>query len=89
MPHHASPLPGLILLASMLIALPFALPWPRQTTWLKSTALGKFLNNFNHFWLTHQFMGTVWGILLLLHPLPGLPGSFMHNKTWVSAWHVG
>ncbi|BDA50388.1 Respiratory burst oxidase homolog protein B [Coccomyxa sp. Obi] len=62
----------------MALALPFAFKWPKQASWLRYTPLGKVLNNFNTFYITHQIFFLTFVTLFMIHPVPG--HSHVHGK---------
>ncbi len=54
---------------------------PAQDTWL-----GRVLNNFRYFEVSHIAMFFVFYAVLLVHPVPGLPGRDNGDRrsvTWV------
>ena len=57
------------------LAYPFAFKWPRQMECLKHMFVGRFLNNFNYFWLSHQLLIWAWVVCMFAHPYPGVPGE--------------
>ena len=57
------------------------LPGPVQDTWL-----GRVLNNFRYFEVSHMVMFFLFYAVLLVHPIPGLPGRDNGDRrsvTWV------
>ncbi|GMH39883.1 hypothetical protein BSKO_07787 [Bryopsis sp. KO-2023] len=63
---------GIGMLTLFTIAFAFAAPWPRRSAWIRSTRLGKVLNNFNYFWYTHHLFAFFY-LLMFFHPMPALP----------------
>ena len=53
---------------------------PAQDTWL-----GRVLNNFRYFEVSHMIMFVVLYAVLLVHPVPGLPRDHGNGRsvTWV------
>lgn len=70
---------------ALLLGYPFAVYFPRQLECFKKTAVGKFLNNFVYFSITHIAMWSIFFVALVLHPLPGMPSQHKnhHSTTWV------
>ncbi|KAK9803880.1 hypothetical protein WJX72_001453 [[Myrmecia] bisecta] len=76
---------GVLMLAILCIAYAFALDWPRKSKRIRDTAIGKVLNNFNNFWLTHHLF-ILFYALLIMHPLPGKPPEaydWGQGETWL------
>jgi predicted ferric reductase/Ca2+-binding EF-hand superfamily protein len=62
---------------------PFATHFPRMSTWIRNTALGRVLNNFNYFFITHYMLLVLFYAVLFTHPWPGLPAVRGRNQTWI------
>eukprot|EP00873_Tetraselmis_striata_P001740 jgi/Tetstr1/422004/TSEL_012868.t1 len=60
---------GLVMCAILLTAYLFAADWPRRADWLKDTAAGKVLNNFNNFAMTHCLF-VVFYLCFIFHAFP-------------------
>eukprot|EP01065_Artemidia_motanka_P004113 TRINITY_DN11980_c0_g1_i4.p1 TRINITY_DN11980_c0_g1~~TRINITY_DN11980_c0_g1_i4.p1 ORF type:complete len:1076 (+),score=298.22 TRINITY_DN11980_c0_g1_i4:395-3622(+) len=78
---------GVLMIVIFLIGFPFAVKWPREAEWFKNCFPGcaKRMNDFNHFWITHQLL-ILFYILLVIHPWPGWNSkSAMDERadTWV------
>ena len=85
--------------AALLIGYPFAMWLPRKARLIEHTFLGRFLNNFSWFSISHIAMWFIFYVALILHPYPGTPSqhSDHHNTTWVMLllvhffvclWHI-
>ena len=70
---------------ALLIGYPFAMWLPRKARLIEHTSLGRFLNNFTNFSISHIAMWFSFYVALILHPYPGTPSqhSDHHNTTWV------
>jgi respiratory burst oxidase len=78
---------GIAMMLIMLIAHPFAVKFPRLSSFLKNTRIGTILNNFDYFWYTHHmFIGLY--IMLLIHPWPGLPYKCVRNTVPSVTRHI-
>lgn len=60
---------GLVMCAILLVTYVFAADWPRRSAWLKNTAVGKVLNNFNNFAVTHCLF-LVFYLCFIFHAFP-------------------
>lgn len=80
---------GTTMITVFSIAAMFAFDYPRKFLRFSSKspktrfrsllhALGRFLNDFNHFWITHHLF-IIFYLALLFHPLPALPNE---AKEW-------
>ena len=71
--------------AALLIGYPFAMWLPRKAKLIEKTFLGRFLNNFTYFSVTHIVMWFIFYVALILHPYPGTPSQHKnhHSTTWV------
>lgn len=69
----------------LLCSYPFATWYPRKAKLIDKTAMGRVLNNFTIFSITHIAMWLIFYVCLFIHPYPGTPGRhfFHHNTTWV------
>mmetsp|Transcript_19749 Transcript_19749/g.59648 ORF Transcript_19749/g.59648 Transcript_19749/m.59648 type:complete len:932 (-) Transcript_19749:862-3657(-) len=76
---------GFIMWAALLVGLPFALYYPRMASYIRETVVGKFLNNFLWFSISHMTMWLVFYVALILHPMPGLPSQHKNHRgtTWI------
>ena len=76
---------GYIMWAALLLGYPFATYYPRMMKCIKGTAIGRFLNNFTYFSVTHIAMWILFYTALILHPYPGRPSRHKYGRstTWV------
>jgi hypothetical protein len=83
-------LAGYIMWAALLLGYPFATYYPRMMKCIKNTAIGRFLNNFTYFSVTHIVMWVIFYTALILHPYPGRPSRHKYGRstTWVSRIHM-
>lgn len=76
---------GIGMLTTLTVMFSFAMPFPRKFAWLKSSGVGKVLNNFNWFWATHKIGGGIFYLLVLMHPLPcmarNVENPFTHDAS--------
>ena len=71
-------LTGVIMCLILLVAYLFAAEWPRQASWLKNTAVGRVLNNFNNFAATHCLFVAFYA-LFMFH---AFPRSYGYGDAW-------
>ena len=58
------------MLGMLCIAILYAFQWPRRASWIQNTAVGRHLNNFNWFRITHVLMLVTLIVCLFNHPPP-------------------
>jgi hypothetical protein len=46
-PHHVPALAGVLMLTTLSVVFLFALPYPKKAAFLKGTAVGRALNNYD------------------------------------------
>eukprot|EP00873_Tetraselmis_striata_P001499 jgi/Tetstr1/421763/TSEL_012667.t1 len=73
---------GLVMCSILLVAYLFAAEWPRRASWLKDTAVGKVLNNFNNFAMTHCLF-LVFYLCFIFHAFPK-PYGYGDMWCWVA-----
>jgi hypothetical protein len=78
-------LAGYVMWFGLLLGYPFATYWPRMAKCIRGTAIGRFLNNFTNFSITHIAMWIIFYVALILHPYPGTPSQHKNGRstTWV------
>jgi hypothetical protein len=86
--HYCLPGPartGYVLWGALLIGCPFAMWLPRKAKLIENTVLGRFLNSFTLFSISHIAMWFIFYVALILHPYPGTPSQHKNNRstTWV------
>eukprot|EP00193_Tetraselmis_chui_P020864 CAMPEP_0177792210 /NCGR_PEP_ID=MMETSP0491_2-20121128/24403_1 /TAXON_ID=63592 /ORGANISM="Tetraselmis chuii, Strain PLY429" /LENGTH=917 /DNA_ID=CAMNT_0019314609 /DNA_START=34 /DNA_END=2788 /DNA_ORIENTATION=+ len=60
---------GLVMCSILIITFAFAMEWPRRAAWLRDTAVGRALNNFNNFAATHCLF-VVFYLCFIFHAFP-------------------
>ncbi len=65
--------------------MPLGQPAELLAALLQDTWLGRVLNNFRYFEVSHMVMFVVLYAVLLVHPVPGLPRDHANGRsvTWV------
>jgi respiratory burst oxidase len=76
---------GYIMWGALLLGYPFATWYPRKAKVIEKTAVGKVLNNFTIFSITHILMWIIFYVALIIHPYPGTPSQHFdhHSVTWI------
>lgn len=78
-------LAGYVMWFGLLLGYPFATYWPRMAKCIRGTFIGRILNNFTYFSITHIAMWIIFYVALILHPYPGTPSQHKNGRstTWV------
>ena len=78
-------LAGYVMWFGLLLGYPFATYWPRMAKCIRGTFVGRVLNNFTYFSVTHIAMWVIFYVALILHPYPGTPSQHKNGRstTWV------
>ena len=78
-------LAGYVMWFGLLLGYPFATYWPRMAKCIRGTFIGRILNNFTYFSITHIAMWVIFYVALILHPYPGTPSQHKNGRstTWV------
>lgn len=58
---------GWVMLFLIVVCYAWALPWPRRAAWLRGTSVGKVLNNFTGFWISHHVLIFGFTVVLIIH----------------------
>jgi hypothetical protein len=92
-------LAGYVMWFGLLLGYPFAMYWPRMARCIRGTCIGRFLNDFTNFFITHIAMWVIFYVALILHPYPGTPSQHKNGRSttwvrltsvlmWTSAQHI-
>lgn len=79
---------GYLLLTILSIGYLFVLKYPRKSKLFSKSRVGKILNDYFYFRVSHFGMAVSFMIVLILHPLPTLPSFTDGNGSiaWVSTF---